>query len=44
VGVALTVLVLELALRRLGGPAYIAVRHAEFDYFTPFIGAVFTPH
>jgi Domain of unknown function (DUF1772) len=43
VGVALTVLVVELALRRLDGPAYIAVRHAEFDYLTWFVGAVFVP-
>lgn len=43
VGVALTVLVLELALRRLDGPAYVAVRHAEYDYFTWFIGLVFVP-
>jgi hypothetical protein len=43
VGVALTVLVLELALRRLDGPAYVAVRHAEYDYFTWFIGAVSVP-
>ena len=43
VGVALTVLVLELALRRLDGPAYVAVRHAEYDYFTWFIGAIFVP-
>jgi Anthrone oxygenase len=43
VGVALTVLVLELALRRLDGSAYVAVRHAEYDYFTWFIGLVFLP-
>jgi uncharacterized membrane protein len=43
VGVALTVLALELALRRLDGPAYIAVRQAEYDYFTSFIGAIFAP-
>jgi uncharacterized membrane protein len=43
VGVALTVLVLELALRRLDGPAYVTVRHAEYDYFTWFIGALFVP-
>ena len=40
VGVALTVLVLELALRRLDGPAYVAARQAEYDYFTWFIGIV----
>jgi anthrone oxygenase-like protein len=43
VGVALTVLALELALRRLDGPAYVLVRHAEYDYFTWFVGAVFAP-
>ncbi len=43
VGVALTVLVLELALRRLDGPGYVAVRQAEYDYFTWFIGAVSVP-
>lgn len=43
VGVALTVLVLELALRRLDGPAYVAVRQAEYDYFTWLIGAIFVP-
>jgi len=37
------VLVLELALRGLGGSAYVAVRHAEYDYFTWFIGLVFLP-
>ena len=42
-GVALTVLVLELALRRLPGPLYVAVRHAEFGGFTGFVGAVFLP-
>ncbi|GAA5119277.1 DUF1772 domain-containing protein [Pseudonocardia adelaidensis] len=42
-GVALTVLVLELALRRLDGPQYVAVRHAEFGWFTGFIGAVLVP-
>jgi uncharacterized membrane protein len=39
-GVASTVLVLELALRRLDGPEYVRVRQAEFSYFTSFIGAV----
>jgi uncharacterized membrane protein len=42
-GVALTVLVLELALRRLDGPRYVEVRHAEFGWFTGFIGIVFVP-
>lgn len=41
VGVALTVLVLELALRSLDGPHYVLVRQAEYAYFTWFIGAVF---
>jgi uncharacterized membrane protein len=39
-GVAVTVLVLELALRRLNGQEYARVRQAEFAFFTPFIGAV----
>jgi hypothetical protein len=43
VGIALTVLVLELAVRRLDGPAYVAVRHAEFTYFTWFIAIAFVP-
>jgi hypothetical protein len=43
VGVALTVLVLELALRRLPGPQYVEVRHAEFGWFTWFVGIVFVP-
>jgi quinol-cytochrome oxidoreductase complex cytochrome b subunit len=43
VGVALTVLILELALRGLDRSAYVAVRHAEYDYFTWFIGLVFLP-
>jgi anthrone oxygenase-like protein len=42
-GVALTVLVLELALRRLPGPQYVEVRHAEFGWFTWFVGVVFLP-
>jgi uncharacterized membrane protein len=42
-GVALTVLVLELALRGLPGPRYVEVRHAEFGWFTWFVGAVFVP-
>jgi uncharacterized membrane protein len=41
VGVAGTVLVLELALRSLDGPQYVAVRQAEYEYFTWFIGAIF---
>jgi quinol-cytochrome oxidoreductase complex cytochrome b subunit len=41
VGVALTVLVLELALRSLDGPHYVLVRQAEYEPFTWFIGAVF---
>lgn len=43
VGIALTVLFLELALRRLDGPSYVAVRQAEFVYFTWFIGVAFVP-
>ncbi|GLZ05668.1 hypothetical protein Acsp03_31340 [Actinomadura sp. NBRC 104412] len=42
-GVAVTVLFLELALRRLDGPEYVAVRQAEFGVFTSFVGAVFVP-
>jgi hypothetical protein len=42
-GVALTVLVLELALRQLDGPGYVHVRQAEFSWFTPFVGAIFVP-
>jgi uncharacterized membrane protein len=42
-GIALTVLVLELALRRLNGQEYVRVRQAEFIFFTPFIGAVLLP-
>jgi uncharacterized membrane protein len=42
-GGALTALVLELALRRLDGPAYTQVRQAEHDYFPWFIGAIFVP-
>ena len=42
-GVALTVLFLELALRRLDGPEYVRVRQAEFDFLTWFIGAIFVP-
>jgi hypothetical protein len=40
-GVAVTVLVLELALRRLNGQEFVRVRQAEVAFFTPFIGAVF---
>jgi uncharacterized membrane protein len=40
-GIALTVLVLELALRQLDGPDYIRVRQAEFGPFTWFIGTAF---
>jgi hypothetical protein len=39
--VAVTVLVLELALRRLNGQEFVRVRQAEVAFFTPFIGAVF---
>lgn len=42
-GVALTVLIVELALRRLGGPEYVQVRHAEFDFFVWFVGVIFVP-
>jgi hypothetical protein len=42
-GVAATVLVLELALRRLNGQQYVRARQAEFAFFTPFIGAVLLP-
>jgi len=42
-GIAVTVLFLELALRRLSGPEYVRVRQAEFTVFTWFIGAVFVP-
>ena len=42
-GVAVTVLVLELALRRLNGQEFVHVRQAEFAFFTPFVGAVFLP-
>jgi hypothetical protein len=39
-GGALTVLVLELALRGLDGPEYVSIRQAEFDFFTWFVGAI----
>jgi Anthrone oxygenase len=42
-GIAGTVLVLELALRRLNGQEYAHVRQVEFVFFTPFIGAVLLP-
>jgi uncharacterized membrane protein len=42
-GIALTVLVLELALRQLDGPQYVHVRQAEFGYLTWFIGAILVP-
>jgi hypothetical protein len=42
-GIACTVLVLELALRRLNGQEYAHLRQAEFVFFTPFIGAVLLP-
>jgi hypothetical protein len=40
-GIAVTVLIVELALRRLDGPEYVRVRQAEFDFFTWFVGTVF---
>jgi hypothetical protein len=42
-GGALATLVLELALRRLDGVAYVEVRQAEHDYFPWYIGALFVP-
>jgi quinol-cytochrome oxidoreductase complex cytochrome b subunit len=42
-GVAVTVLVLELALRRLNGREYASVRQAEFASFTLFVGALLLP-
>lgn len=42
-GVALTVLIVELALRRLGASAYVQVRHAEYEFMVWFIGVVFLP-
>jgi len=39
-GIAVTVLVLELAFRRLTGPEYVRVRQAEFAFLTWYIGAV----
>jgi hypothetical protein len=42
-GVAVTVLFLELALRRLDGPGYVRVRQAELDFFTWLVGAIFVP-
>ncbi|MGW9030570.1 anthrone oxygenase family protein [Streptomyces sp. NPDC055722] len=42
-GVAVTVLFLELALRRLDGPTYVRVRQVEFTFFTWYIGAITVP-
>ena len=42
-GGALTVVLVELALRRLGGPAYTQVRQAEHAYFPWFHGVIFAP-
>jgi uncharacterized membrane protein len=42
-GIAVTVLVPELALRRLPGPEYVRVRQAEFGFLTWSISAVFVP-
>jgi uncharacterized membrane protein len=42
-GGALTTLIVELALRRLGGPGYIQVRQAEHAYFPWYIGAILVP-
>ncbi|GAA2828719.1 anthrone oxygenase family protein [Kribbella solani] len=39
-GVALTVLVLELASRHLAGPDYVRLRQAEYKPFTWFIGVI----
>lgn len=39
-GLALTVLFVELAMRRLNGPDYVRMRQAEFDYFTWLTGAI----
>ncbi|GAA1604117.1 hypothetical protein GCM10009804_70580 [Kribbella hippodromi] len=39
-GVALTVLVLELASRDLDGPGYVRLRQAEYRPFTWFIGLI----
>jgi hypothetical protein len=39
-GIAVTVLVVELAFRRLTGPEYVRVRQAEFAPLTWSIGAV----
>jgi hypothetical protein len=43
VGIALTVLALELASRRLGGPEYVRLRQAEYVPFTVLIGAITIP-
>lgn len=42
-GGALATLVLELALRRLDGPAYVTVRQVEHDYFPWLIGVLLVP-
>ncbi|MFD0850852.1 hypothetical protein ACFQ07_01280, partial [Actinomadura adrarensis] len=42
-GGALAMLVVELSLRRLDGPAYILVRQAEHAYLPWYIGAVLVP-
>jgi uncharacterized membrane protein len=42
-GIAVTVFVLELALRGLNGQEYARVRQAGFAVFTPFIGAILLP-
>jgi uncharacterized membrane protein len=42
-GGALATLVLELALRRLDGPAYVEVRQATHVYFPWIIGALLVP-
>lgn len=42
-GIALTVLVVELGLRRLDGPTYVRYRQAEFGFLTWFIGTVLVP-
>jgi hypothetical protein len=42
-GGAVAVLILEMALRQLDGPAYVRVRQAEHDYFPWYIGALLVP-
>lgn len=39
-GLALTVLFVELAMRRLNGPDYVRMRQAEFDLFTWLAGTI----